>query len=115
MHRALGVTQKTAWFMDHRVRLAMKTGSFLKMNGEIEADETFICGLAKNMHRHIRERKSEELTALEKLRFSALSSAATKKRPVALRPCMFPMYAAKRWLPRSVLQSSPPPICIPTL
>jgi transposase-like protein len=57
MHRALGVTQKTAWFMDHRIRLAMKTGTFLKMIGEVEADETFIGGLAKNMHRHIREQK----------------------------------------------------------
>jgi transposase-like protein len=57
MHRALGVTQKTAWFMDHRIRLAMKTGSFLKMSGKVEADETFIGGLAKNMHRHVRERK----------------------------------------------------------
>jgi transposase-like protein len=56
MHRALGVTQKTAWFMDHRVRLAMKTGSFLKMGGEVEADETFIGGLAKNMHKDRRER-----------------------------------------------------------
>lgn len=57
MHRALGVTQKTAWFMDHRVRLAMKTGTFLKMSGEVEADETFIGGLAKNMHKHERARK----------------------------------------------------------
>lgn len=57
MHRALGVTQKTAWFMDHRIRLAMKSGSFLKMRGEVEADETFIGGLAKNMHRHKREQK----------------------------------------------------------
>jgi len=57
MHRALGVTQKTAWFMDHRIRLAMRTGSFLKMSGEIEADETFIGGLAKNMHKHERARK----------------------------------------------------------
>jgi transposase-like protein len=55
MHRALGVTQKTAWFMDHRIRLAMKTGSFLKMSGEVEADETF-GGLAKNMHKDRRER-----------------------------------------------------------
>src|ERR1700730_5731367 len=57
MHRALGVTQKTAWFMDHRIRLAMKTGSFLKLSGEVEADETFIGGLAKNMHKHERARK----------------------------------------------------------
>ncbi len=57
MARALGVTQKTAWFMDHRIRVAMQTGTFLKMAGEVEADETFIGGLAKNMHRHVRERK----------------------------------------------------------
>src|ERR1700676_2373040 len=56
MHRALGVTQKTAWFMDHRIRLAMKTGSFLKMSGEVEADETYIGGLSKNMHKDRRER-----------------------------------------------------------
>jgi transposase-like protein len=57
MHRALRVTQKTAWFMDHRIRLAMKAGSFLKMSGEVEADETFIGGLATNMHKHERARK----------------------------------------------------------
>src|SRR6266851_78172 len=49
--RALGVTQKTAWFMDHRIRLAMQSGSFLKkLTGEVEVDETFIGGLARNMH-----------------------------------------------------------------
>jgi transposase-like protein len=57
MHRALGVTQKTAWFMDHRIRLAMKTGTFIKMSGEVEADETYIDGLAKNMHEHKRAQK----------------------------------------------------------
>src|SRR3984893_3881733 len=51
MHRALGVTQKTAWFMDHRIRLAMQTGSFLKLSGEVEADETFIGGSAKNKNK----------------------------------------------------------------
>ena len=51
IHRALGVTQKTAWFMLQRIRAAMKTGSFeKKMSGEIEADETFIGGKARNMH-----------------------------------------------------------------
>jgi transposase-like protein len=54
MHRALGVTQKTAWFMDHRVRLAMKVGSIEKMAGDVEADESFIGGLSKNMHKHKR-------------------------------------------------------------
>jgi transposase-like protein len=56
--RALGVTQKTAWFMDHRIRLAMQSGSFLKkMSGHIEVDETFIGGKARNMHPHVRARR----------------------------------------------------------
>ncbi len=50
MARDLGITQKSAWYMDHRIRLAMKTGSIMKMDGEVEADESFIGGLAKNMH-----------------------------------------------------------------
>lgn len=49
--RSIGVCQKTAWFMCHRLRLAMQTGSFQKMSGEIEADETFIGGKARNMHK----------------------------------------------------------------
>ena len=50
--RDLGVTQKTAWFMLHRIRLALqdKDGFFGKMDGEVEADETYIGGKAKNMH-----------------------------------------------------------------
>ena len=49
IHRALGVTQKTAWFMLHRIRLAMQTGSFIRSAGEFEADETFVGGKSKNM------------------------------------------------------------------
>lgn len=49
--RDLGVTQKTAWFMLHRVRLAMQTGTFNSpMTGQVEVDETFIGGKARNMH-----------------------------------------------------------------
>lgn len=56
--RAIGVTQKTAWFMEHRIRLAMQTGSFAKqLSGSVEIDETFIGGLARNMHRADRARK----------------------------------------------------------
>lgn len=51
IHRGIGVTQKTAWFMLHRIRLAMETGSFIKDRGTFEVDETFIGGLAKNMHK----------------------------------------------------------------
>lgn len=57
IHRALGVTQKSAWFLLHRIRLAMQTGTFEKMSGTVEADETFIGGLSRNMHKHAREAK----------------------------------------------------------
>lgn len=50
IHRAIGVTQKTAWFMLHRVRLAMQTESFDKLSGEVEVDETLIGGSLRNMH-----------------------------------------------------------------
>ncbi len=42
LHRSIGVTQKTAWFMLQRIRLAMQNGSILKMEGQVEVDETFI-------------------------------------------------------------------------
>ena len=48
--RALGVTQKTAWFMLSRIRLAMQTKSFAKMSGTVETDETYIGGRRANMH-----------------------------------------------------------------
>jgi transposase-like protein len=58
IHRAIGVTQKTAWFMLHRIRLAMQTGGFGRMtklggegSGPVEVDETFIGGKLRNMHK----------------------------------------------------------------
>ena len=60
--RALGVTQKTAWFMLHRIRLAIQNGSMEKMDGEVEADETYIGGLAKNMHKGKRKVKGTGAT-----------------------------------------------------
>jgi transposase-like protein len=49
--RDLGVSQKTAWFMLHRVRVAMQSGTLEKLSGEVEADETFVGGKVSNMHR----------------------------------------------------------------
>src|SRR6185437_214437 len=49
--RDLNITQRTAWFMLHRVRHAMHLLSFEKFSGEVEADETFVGGKVKNMHK----------------------------------------------------------------
>ena len=54
-HRALGVTQKSAWFMLHRIRLAMQQGCIEKLSGHVEVDETFIGGKARNMHKQSEE------------------------------------------------------------
>jgi transposase-like protein len=54
LHRALGVTQKTAWFMLQRIRLAMQSGSISKMSGTCEADETYIGAKARYMHKNKR-------------------------------------------------------------
>jgi transposase-like protein len=62
IHRSIGVTQKTAWFMLHRIRIAMQSGSFEKMKGEVEIDETFIGGKARNMHFDRNQRRGRGMT-----------------------------------------------------
>jgi len=54
--RDLGITQKTAWFMLHRIREAMQDKTATKLAGEVEVDESFIGGKSRNMHREKRER-----------------------------------------------------------
>jgi transposase-like protein len=67
--KAIGVTQKSAWFMLHRIRLAMRVGVFHKLGGgpesenEVEVDETFIGGKMKNMHKDRRARFQAEKSA----------------------------------------------------
>jgi transposase-like protein len=56
--RDIKVSQKAAWFMLHRIRLAMQDDSFgSKLGGEVEADETFIGGKSRNMHLSKRQRR----------------------------------------------------------
>jgi transposase-like protein len=50
IHRSLGVTQKSAWFMMHRIRLALQRKSLDKLKREVEVDETYIGGKARFMH-----------------------------------------------------------------
>jgi len=55
--RDLGITQKSAWHMMHRVRRAMQADASRKLSGEVEVDETFIGGKARNMHVAQRQRR----------------------------------------------------------
>src|SRR6266568_8769051 len=55
--RDLGIMQRSAWFMLHRLRLALQDGSIMKISGEVEVDETFIGGKARNMHVAQRKRR----------------------------------------------------------
>jgi len=57
--RDLGITQKSAWFVLHRLRLALQAKSVIKLGGkgaQVEVDETFIGGKSRNMHHHKRNR-----------------------------------------------------------
>ena len=55
--RSLGVTQKTAWFMLHRIRMALKNGTIEKLSGDVEVDESYIGGRARNMHAAVKREK----------------------------------------------------------
>ncbi len=68
--RALGVTQKSAWFMLQRIRLAMQNRSILKLGGggsQVEVDETFVGGAARFMHSDKRKRRITETGTKDKV------------------------------------------------
>jgi len=66
MARALGITQKSAWHMNHRIRLAMRLGTVEKMDGPSEIDEAYIGGDPKKMHarRRITKPRSDKTAVL---------------------------------------------------
>ena len=79
IHRAIGVTQKTAWFLDHRIRLALTMGTINKFSGQIEADETFIGGKARNMHASTRAKKITGTGGKDKVPVMGILERGSKK------------------------------------
>ena len=86
--RDLKVTQKTAWFMLHRIRLALQDeffGSKLGGNGgEVEVDETFIGGKARNMHLSKRQRRITGTGGKDKTAVMGIMERGGKLRTVVV-------------------------------
>jgi len=84
IERMLGVTYKTAWFMTHRLREAMKApgGMFSTGGGTIEADETYVGGKEKNKHRSKRDKK--HIGGVGKQMVVSLVERGGKVRPMHL-------------------------------
>jgi hypothetical protein len=87
--RAVGVTQKTAWFMNHRIRLAMQATDGGKLGGEVEVDETYIGGKARNMHAGRREKAKGRGTA-RPLSLDCCSVTRRQASPAPGRPSSGP-------------------------
>lgn len=83
--RTLGVTQKTAWFMLHRIRKAMETDDFTKFDGPAEADTTYIGGRAENMHKARRERIIKGRGAVGKTGVHGVLQRSTEAQPSRVR------------------------------
>jgi transposase-like protein len=83
--RDLGVTQKTAWFMAHRLRFALTEGGFGLLVGEVEADETFIGGKSRNMHIAQRKRRITASGVKDKTAVMGMLERGGKVRTMVVR------------------------------
>src|SRR6266853_1477134 len=80
IHRALGITQKCAWHMLHRIRLALQDDNGGKLSGEIEVDETFIGATSRNMHKDVRARRITVTGGKDKTRVLGMVERGGKVR-----------------------------------
>jgi len=98
--RALGVTQKTAWFMFHRIRESMKDDEGAAFSGEVEADETFIGGKTKATFTNISgQRKLAHGPATGKTTVFGIMQRATPERGSRVRAMVVPDHKKASLLP----------------
>ncbi len=90
VHRAIGITQKSAWFMDHRIRLAFHGAAHEQFSGDVEADESFIGGKARNMHKHIRARKITGTGGKDKTAVMGILERGKDGKPSQVRTKVIP-------------------------
>src|SRR5690606_1552921 len=83
--RAIGVQQKTAWFMLHRIRVAMEIDDEGKFSGPAEADTTDVGGAAATMHKTRREKIIKGRGAVGKTPVHGLLQRATSAGPSQVR------------------------------
>ncbi|MGD0464634.1 MAG: IS1595 family transposase [Tepidisphaeraceae bacterium] len=98
VHRAAGITQKSAWFLLHRLRFAVKRKSFEKMgrNGvPVEADETYLGGLAHNMHKDRRQRIITGRGQTGKTVVMGLLERHTSKKNSTVRTMVLPKHPSQ--------------------
>jgi transposase-like protein len=88
--KAIGVTQKSAWFMDHRIRLAFGMEPRAKASGHVEADETFIGGKARNMHASERARRITGTGGKDKTAVMGILERGKDKEPSKVRTIVVP-------------------------
>lgn len=97
--RAIKVTQKSAWFMLHRVRHAMNCGSFTQFAGVCESDETFVGGKSKNMHLSRRQERIHGTGGMGKAVVHGLIERGDKKRGSKVKATVVPNTRKKTLLP----------------
>ena len=90
IHKAIGVTQKTAWFMDHRIRTALGMQHTDKATGHVEADETFIGGKARNMHASKRARRITGTGGKDKTAVMGILERGTDSKVSKVRTVVIP-------------------------
>src|SRR5271165_3547211 len=96
--RALGITQKSAWFMLHRIRLAMQSNSSSKLGGrgsEVEVDETFIGGAARFMHADKHKRRITETGSKDKTPVIGMLERGGEIRAAVIPNCRKPHIEAQ--------------------